>query len=221
MLMDTIAREFKARGDHLRRQVESPVRPHDSGVAAEDHEEPPLDGHLLDDRHDLSLELCLELGLQVLDLRLRVLREALDFHLLPLDLLLQRCLGRLVHRVGALRELLLVRLKSLVLLGQLARPLLVERLNLRRVALPLDRVIGDLLDVDVGHLGALGERQRRERSWRLRRRRRGRLLSRRGLRGRLNLARLGLLLGDGLARQEKQAGHGGQSQHSHRSIPSR
>ena len=52
-----------------------------------------------------DLELLLQLILQLLDLRLRVLGEALDLDLQPLDLLLHVGLRRRAHHRGFLLEL--------------------------------------------------------------------------------------------------------------------
>src|SRR5262245_6132605 len=188
--------------DHVRREVETRRGPRDAGLSRVEYEvESLLRGERIDDRRQLLHEVVLHFLLQLVDLRLSVLLEALGVLLLPLDFLLELRPCRLVHHAAAGLELLLVRLQLLGLFAVLVLLLLDERLDARERGLPLHRVLERDLGLEEGDLGTGRERRWRLRRWcrcggydRLRRRRHRRLRRLR-LRGRRLLRGLRLLRG--------------------------
>src|SRR3954453_13594011 len=115
--------------DDLGREVETGCRPRDAGLSRVEHEVQALfRRELIADRRHLLHEVVLPFLLQLVDLGLRVLLEALGLLLLPLDFLPELPARRLVHDAAAGLQLLLVRLELLGSVGVLGLLLLDERL---------------------------------------------------------------------------------------------
>src|SRR4051812_16051605 len=167
--------------DDLGREVEAGRRPRDARLSRVEHEVQALfRGELVEDRRHLLDEVVLHFLLQLVDLGLRILLEALGFLLLPLDFLLELAARRLVHHAAAGLQLLLVRLELLGLVGVLGLLLLDERLHAGERGLAFRRILEHDFRLEERDL-----RPRRERRGRLRRRRgsgRCRRRRRRGLR---------------------------------------
>ena len=141
--------------DDVGRHVETRIGQDDAGVgAAEQHLQPFLAEHLLHERQDLLLELELQLLLELADLGLRVLLEALALARLPLDVLLELRPRRIAHHRAALRELLLIQLELLGLLPAFGLLLRDQRVDLGREALTVDGLLRHALEIDVGDLRA-------------------------------------------------------------------
>src|SRR3954467_5524742 len=106
--------------DHLVGDVEAWIVVGDARVAdAEDGLELLLLGDRLDHREQLLLELALQIVLQLVHLRLRVLLRDLDLALETADVLVQRAARRLVEDGAALAQLRLQRLQLLLLVADL------------------------------------------------------------------------------------------------------
>src|SRR4051812_17661299 len=167
--------------DDLRREVEAGRRPRDAGLSRVEHEvQAFFRGGLVEDGRHLLHEVVLHFLLQLVDLGLRILLEALGFLRLPLDFLLELAARRLVHHAAAGLQLLLVRLELLGLVGVLGLLLLDERLHAGERGLAFRRILEYDFRLEERDLGP-----RRERRGRLRRRRgsgRCRRRRRRGLR---------------------------------------
>ena len=115
--------------------------------------------HLVEDREQLLLELALQLGLQLGDLGLRVLLEALLRRPAGLlDVLLELRAGGVVQERTSLLQLGLIVLELLRLRRRLALLLRDERLNLGRRRLAFDRKLRNQLQVHDADLRALRER---------------------------------------------------------------
>src|SRR5262245_1141177 len=166
--------------------------------------QPLLFRHLVDERLHLAREVVLHFVLQLLDLGLRVLLEALQLHLLLLDLFFELPARGVAHHAAARLELLLVVLQRLLTRAVLVLLLVGHGLHTRERGLTFGRLLEDALRVDEGDFRT--GRKRRGRlgghgGWRLRRRRlrRGR---RRCRPGRLGGWRLGK--GRGQARDNER-----------------
>src|SRR5207253_1281127 len=132
------------------------IDPCESGfLGIEKDLEPALACHLAEDRGDPLDELGLELLLQLVQLGLCILLEALTLDLLSLDFLLELAAGRVTHDAAARRELVLIRLELLRLLSAFVLLFLAQGLNARGRGLAVGRFADDALEVDEPDFGTL------------------------------------------------------------------